>query len=74
MSRAPAGLKGWGAARRRGVAGRRQVRNACDYTRPYFGWPNSFFAELIERLLAEGQLTQAVLHLPREQCGKRPDA
>ena len=30
--------------------------NSCDYTRPYFAWPNSFFAELIDKLMSTGEL------------------
>lgn len=46
-----------------------EVDNGCKYTRPFFGWPNSFFAELIDKLQATGRLTPAMLALPRLQCG-----
>lgn len=45
------------------------VTNACDFSRDYFGWPNSYFAELIDKLLSEGKLSSKILSLPRKQCG-----
>ena len=48
------------------------VRNSCEYTRPYFAWPNSFFAELVDKLLKDGTLTAEILRLPRKMCGKKP--
>eukprot|EP00037_Helgoeca_nana_P014120 m.131056 g.131056 ORF g.131056 m.131056 type:complete len:577 (+) comp22400_c0_seq1:346-2076(+) len=48
--------------------------DGCHFTREYFAWPNSYFAEMLEKLLAEGMLTKAILSLPRHQCGsaKKP--
>jgi meiotically up-regulated gene 157 (Mug157) protein len=49
-----------------------QANNGCKITRKYFGWPNSYFAELIDKLLATGRLTAKMLSLPRSQCGGKP--
>lgn len=45
--------------------------DSCIFTRDYFAWPNSYFAEMIEQLLEQGKLTKAILSLPRHQCGKK---
>ena len=45
--------------------------NGCQFTRDYFAWPNSFFAEMFEKKWREGKLTKASLSLPRHQCGKK---
>jgi meiotically up-regulated gene 157 (Mug157) protein len=45
--------------------------DGCIFTRDYFAWPNSFFAEMLEKLMVEGKLTKSILSLPRHQCGKK---
>lgn len=45
------------------------VTNACLFSRKYFGWPNAYFAELIDGLISRGQLTAELLALPHKQCG-----
>ena len=49
------------------------VRGECEVAavRDYFAWPNSFFAEMLEKLMVEGKLTKSILSLPRHQCGKK---
>ena len=36
----------------------KRIARGCVVQRDYFGWPNSFFAELIDKLVQEGRLTR----------------